>query len=78
MFYIKRVYNYYLFTTMQKEFITGLKLRNSLSNSLVRPLYKSRKLLFLWTEKMSNGTHVVLLFIQIVTWVMQGISFSLS
>lgn len=35
MFYIKRVYINYLFTTMQKEFITGLKLKNSLSNQLV-------------------------------------------
>jgi len=37
MFQLKRVYINYLFTTMQKEFLTGLKLKNSLSNQLVQP-----------------------------------------
>lgn len=35
MFYIKRVYINYLFTSMQKEYLTGLRLRNSLSNNIV-------------------------------------------
>ena len=69
---IKRVFINYLFTTMQKEFITGLRLRNSLSNQLVNTLFYHSKILFLWTAKMSNGILVVQLYIQTVIWVMQG------
>jgi len=77
MFCIKRVYNNYLFISMQKEFVTGLKLRNSLSNSLVLNHSMFRKILPLWMGKTSNGTHVDLLCIQIVTWVMRGKIFKL-
>lgn len=69
---IKRVFINYLFTTMQKEFITGLRLRNSLSNQLVNTLFYHSKILFLWTAKMSNGILVVQLYTQTVIWVMQG------
>lgn len=70
---IKRVFINYLFTTMQKEFITGLRLKNSLSNQLVNTLFYQSKLSFLWTAKMSNGTLVVQPYTQTVIWVMQGI-----
>lgn len=70
---IKRVFINYLYTTMQKEFITGLRLKNSLSNQLVNPLFYQSKLSFPWTAKMSNGTLVVQPYTQTVIWVMQGI-----
>ena len=67
MFHIKRVYNYYLFTTMQKDFITGLKLKNSLSNSLVSYLLisgtirtyerKKRKVVHMWTYSLLKQSH---------------------
>jgi len=50
MFHIKRVYINYLFTTMQKEFITGLKLRNSLSNQLVSISFNPSKHSYPWMD----------------------------
>ena len=67
MFHIKRVYINYLFTTMQKEFLTGLKLRNSLSNQLVTFLSYSviicphgqqhRQVVHLWTHRLLQQSH---------------------
>lgn len=67
MLYIKRVYINYLFTTMQKEFVTGLKLKNSLSNKLVT-LYKNsvnihsdgwkeRQVVHMWTHSILEQSH---------------------
>lgn len=80
MFHIKRVYINYLFTTMQKEFLTGLKLRNSLSNQLVKSLSiivnfrshgrKKCQMVHLWTNcllKQPYGTRKVFLLFKLET-----------
>lgn len=72
MFYIKRVYINYLFTSMQNQYITGLKLRNSLSNNIVILSSNSSNHSFQWMVKTSSGTHVVQQFTLTVTWVTPG------
>ena len=74
--HIKRVFINYLFTTMQKDFITGLKLRNSLSNQLVNLLTKNSKHSFPWTARMSSGTHVDQPSTPTAIWDTQGIDFN--
>jgi hypothetical protein len=75
MFFIKRVYYFYTFTTMQHDFVTGLKLRNSLSNNIVTYLTNYRKPSPQWMVRTLNGIHVDQLYIPTVIWVMQGTTF---
>ena len=61
---------------MQDSYITGLKLKNSLTGKLVNePLYRNN--LCLWTAEMWNGTHVGRLYIHIVTWVMPETTYAM-
>lgn len=77
MIRVFRHVNYnFLFSTMQANFATGLKFKNSLTGTLVSDL-SFRKSLSPWMAKMSNGTHVVLLSTQIATWVMLEITFAM-
>lgn len=67
-----RIVDYnFLYLKMQKPFVTGLKLKNSLSNQLVL-CFLARNSLSLKTGEISSGIHVDLLYILTVIWVMLG------
>lgn len=68
---LKHVNYNFLCSTMQESFVTGLKLKNSLTNQLV-PLDLYRKTLCPLMEEMSAGTHADPLFTPTATWVMPG------
>jgi hypothetical protein len=63
-------YNF-LYLKMQKPFVTGLKLRNSLTSQLVR-CFLARNSSSLKMAEMSNGIHVDQLYILTAIWAMQG------
>ena len=66
-------YNF-LYSTMQKSFITGLRLKNNLTNQLVQPIIL-RNNFNQGMAGMSSGIHVVRPYTLTVIWVMQGNSF---
>lgn len=70
---LKHVNYNFLYSTMQESFVTGLKLKNSLTNQEV-PLDLSRKTLYPLMGKMSAGIHAGPPYTPTATWVMPGSS----
>lgn len=68
---LKHVNYNFLYSTMQESFVTGLKLKNSLTNQLVS-LDLSRKTLCHLMGEMSAGTHADPLYTPTVTWATPG------
>lgn len=68
MIRVFRHVNYnFLFSTMQANFATGLKFKNSLTGTLVN-IDSFRNSSSLWMVKMLNGIHVALLYTPTVIW----------
>ena len=70
---LKHVNYNFLFSTMEKPFLTGLRFKNSLTNQLVVPDLCSKSLSPA-TAEMSSGILVDPLYTPIVTWDMPGSS----
>lgn len=63
-------YNF-LYSTMQKSFVTGLRLRNNLTSQLVHSIL-FRNNFNQGMDGMLSGIHVVQLYILTAIWVMLG------
>lgn len=70
---LKHVNYNFLYSTMQESFVTGLKLKNSLTNQLVH-LDLCRRTLCLLVGEMSAGTHADPPYTLIATWATPGLS----
>lgn len=71
---LKHVNYNFLYSTMQKQFLTGLRFRNSLTNQLVT-LREFRNSSSPVMEKLSDGTRADPLYTPTATWDTQGRSF---